>query len=369
MNAGPQSQPMSQAIPVTVLSGFLGSGKTTLLNKLVKHDLFSNAAVIINEFGEVGLDHHLIENADDTIIELSNGCLCCTVRGQLVETLEDLLARKPSRIIIETTGLADPVPVIRALVASPMLQGLIRFAGLYTVFDCLHGKQRIIEHREAMLQVSLADHIILSKLDCLEESERPTQEDETRQFLTSLNPDCTITNSTDFLRRAEEIFRAGLEPHARSKPGMIAGEKHHDDHADHHHHDVNVHNSRISALTLVCEKPVSAQQISMFLDLLLSAHGDHVLRLKGLANLEGEPRPVVIQAVGGVLSDFEYLDAWPDNAPATRLVVFLDGMDRQFVQRLFDGFMNIPAIDTPDKTALEANPLAIAGARSGDFSA
>ncbi len=371
MSTARQKPPIAEAVQVTVLSGFLGSGKTTLLNRLVRQNLFSDAAVIINEFGEVGLDHHLIENANDTIIELSNGCLCCTVRGQLVETLEDLLQRNPSRIIIETTGLADPVPVIRALIASPSLRGLIRFAGLYTVFDCLHGKQRVRKHREALLQISLADHIVLSKLDSIGESEREGAEQQARRFLTSLNPHCSITTSAEFLGRAGEFLGTILQPLAGGNTDIAATTKDAADHDGHHHHndhDVNVHNNRISALTLTCDEPVSARQINMFLDLLLSAHGDHVLRLKGLAYLEGEPQPVIIQAVGGVLSDFEYLNAWPDDTPATRLVVFLDGMDRQFVQRLFDGFMNIPAIDTPDKAALETNPLAIAGAKTRDFS-
>ena len=346
-------------IPVMVLSGFLGSGKTTLLNRLIKLDGFRDAAVIINEFGEIGLDHHLVESADDTIIELSNGCLCCTVRGQLVDTLEDLVRCNPSRIVIETTGLADPGPVIQAIIGTPAIRSAVRFAGLYTVFDCLHGIQRIDQHREALLQVSLADLLILTKLDCLDEGERSGKKHQAIEFLKTLNPDCRILTSDAFLADPGSLQNRAPAQAIRPNESDEAGH--------HHHHDVSVHNERISALTLSHDQPVSLHQITMFLDLLLSAHGRHILRLKGLADIVGENRPTIIQAVGGTLSDFDHLDAWPDGEPRTRLVVFTDGLDRHFVQKLFDGFMNIPAIDTPDKKALEANPLAIPGAGSTDF--
>ena len=360
---------MTHPIPVHVISGFLGSGKTTVLNRIIRQDLFSKAAVIINEFGEIGLDHHLVESADDTIIELSNGCLCCTVRGQLVETLEDLVTRQPERIIIETTGLADPGPVMQAIMGTPAISGQVRFAGLFTVFDVINGREMVRDRREALLQVRLADHIILSKIDQVAYTDRAQKKAKTKAFLRTLNPDCAISASDEFVADPAEYL---LLPYSQWQAGAAAadgdrgGDNHH--HATHHHnHDPSVHDDRISAVTLTHDAPVSRQQLMMFLDLLLSAHGNHILRLKGLANVEGENRPVVIQAVGRTLSDFEFLPAWPDGVPQTRLVVFVDGMDSQFVQKLFDGFMNIPAIDTPDRKALADNPLAIPGFGAPDL--
>jgi len=352
---------MTGQIPVHVLSGFLGSGKTTLLNRIIRQDMFAGSAVIINEFGEIGLDHHLVEKTDGTIIELSNGCLCCTVRGQLVETLEDLILRKPDRIMIETTGLADPGPVLQAIIATPSIRDVVRFAGLYTVFDTQGGKDTLQDQREARLQLQLADHIILSKLD------RSSNPDDTQSkatlLLRTINPDCRISTADEFVANTDEAFS---NPHSHSCSHSRPGVDPHHDHT-HHHHDVMVHSDRIAAITLSHDVAIEHQQLVMFLDLLLSAHGAHILRLKGLAHIAGEEKPVVVQAVGRALSPLEYLSKWPDSDRHTRLIVFVEGMDPQFVKQLFNGFMNIPAPDTPDRQALEDNPLAIAGISDGKF--
>lgn len=337
-------------IPVFVLTGFLGSGKTTLLNAILKDDAFANSAVIINEFGEIGLDHHLVETGDDTIIELSNGCLCCTVRGQLIETIAGLLPRTPERILIETTGLADPVPVLQALIASPDIKDEITFNGLLTVIDSNNGNEVIAKHEEAQRQVGLADTIIFSKLDQLDETQRSAKFDQLKQFYSRQNPAASFLEKTRFLENLN------LQFNKQDRRYDLPDIAHH-----HHHHNVNRHSEKISAFVLTYDKPIEQTQLDMFLDLLLSAHGDHVLRIKGLANIIGMERPVVVQAVGRNLSDYTLLKAWPDDYRSTRLVVFLDGMDGSFVKRLFDGFMNVPSIDTPDKAALTDNPLAIPG--------
>jgi len=358
---------MTRQIPLHVLSGYLGSGKTTLLNQLIGIRELANTAVIINEFGEIGLDHHLVQSADDTIIELSNGCLCCTVRGQLVETLEELVARQPDRIIIETTGLADPGPVLQAVMATPSIRGEVQFAGLFTVFDAISGSEMIADRREARLQLQLADHVILTKLDAANEPDKTRSAAEA--FVYQFNSDCRISSRDEFLTGALEYLS---QPFSRPMPEMPASDHHSHDHNhqhdhDHHHHDVTIHDERIAALTLVHAEPISRQNLMMFLDLLLSAHGDHVLRLKGLANLEDEDRPAVIQAVGRTLSEINFLPDWPDGDRRTRLVVFVDGIDREFVRKLFEGFMNIPSTDTPDRQAIAGNPLAIPGMAKPDF--
>lgn len=338
-------------IPVHVLTGFLGSGKTTLLNDILRHPALAGSAVIINEFGSVGLDHHLMETAVDTIIELSNGCLCCTVRGQLVETIENLLERKPDRILIETTGLADPVPVLQALIASPVIADRITFAGMLATFAATDGLATIARHSEAKKQAALADTIVITKMDMLPEKDRTDALETVTRELHALNPAAFILSRDVFLEDPEMQFSP--RPTAPSLPPV-------DEHF-HHHHDINRHNDRISATVLTANAPVSRRQIDNFLELLLSAHADHVLRIKGLVQLESDPRPLLVQAVGNRLSDPVFLENWPWETPKTQLVVFLEDMPADFVQRLFSGFLNRPMIDTPDHQALVENPLSIAG--------
>ena len=342
-------------IPVHVLTGFLGSGKTTLLNDILRHPALAGSAVIINEFGSVGLDHHLVETGDDTIIELSNGCLCCTVRGQLVETIEGLLDRKPDRILIETTGLADPVPVLQALIASPVIADRITFAGMLTTFAATDGLATLSRHSEAKKQAALADTIVITKLDLLPEKDRADTRETMNRELQALNPAALILTREVFLENPELQF--SLRPNAPSLPPV-------DTHF-HHHQDTNRHNDRISATILTADTPLARRQIDNFLELLLSAHSDHVLRIKGLVQLESDPRPLLVQAVGNRLSDPLFLEKWPFETPKTQLVVFLENMQADFVQRLFSGFLNRPMIDTSDHQGLVDNPLSIAGYSPG----
>lgn len=342
---------MNAPIAIHVLTGFLGSGKTTLLNTILKSDTFQNSAVIINEFGEIGLDHHLVESADDTIIELSNGCLCCTVRGQLIDTLEDLLARKPNRILIETTGLADPVPVLQALIASPNINDAVELQGLYTVVDAANGLGVLEKHSEAKRQVSLADLLILSKTDQLKTLQQKPIPAALSRRLETLNPSAEIISKEDFLKNLSIRFKTSF-PIRNMAPA---------NHGHDHTHNINHHNERISTKQLYHSTPISKVQLDMFLDLLLSAHGDHILRIKGLANIEGENKPLVIQGVGRTLSEPYFLKQWPDQNRHTNLTVFVDGINGDYVERLFNGFMDRPSIDTPDKAALTENPLAIPG--------
>lgn len=335
-----------EPIIVHVLTGFLGSGKTSLLNLMLEHPEFYGSAVIINEFGEVGLDHHLVETADDSIIELANGCLCCTVRGKLVETLENLVERMPDRILIETTGIADPAPVLQVLVATPQLEGRIRPGSLVCVFDGLEGEKVVERHEEARRQLGLADVVVVSKLDALADDEAVRRQMEIGTCVGQHNPSAFLATRDGFLDNpAEWLSRTAQANHISI---CVPSATH-------------VRHSGIDTVLLRSQAPTEAHNLELFLDLLLSAHGDHVVRIKGLASIAGQDRPLLIQAVGRRMSEPVYLEKWPETGPETALVVFLDGLDRQLVRKLFEGFLGAPAVDTPDRAALLRNPLAIPG--------
>ena len=351
---------MQRPVPVHVLTGFLGSGKTTLLNALLKHDGFNDTAVIINEFGEQGLDHLLVEKSDDQIIELSNGCLCCTVRGQLVDTLEMLVERNPKRIIIETTGLADPLPVLQALIHTPSLatgaNAKIQFAGLTSVFDAVQGPRMLKTRKEAQRQIAMADLICISKLDVCDGK---TAFAEAERLVRSVNPNAIITPKEDLIAAPQILLETATSTRIIDAPQI-----HSHPHNDAGTHHVGVHNARIKSVTLKHDRPLARNTIDMFLELLFSAHGNQILRLKGLVAIKGEDVPLLIQGVGNILAEARHLAKWPSGDHTTRIVVFLDGLDPDFLKNLFASLIGKPATDTPDFEALTNNPLAIPGLKS-----
>ncbi|MDX8490427.1 GTP-binding protein [Mesorhizobium sp. VK22B] len=360
-------------IPVSVLTGFLGAGKTTLLNRLLKDPQLADTAVIINEFGEVAIDHLLVEQASDGIIQLSDGCLCCTVRGDLVDTLADLVDRlqtgriaRLARVVVETTGLADPTPVLQSIMAHPALVQAFRLDGVITLVDAVNGEAALDGHVEAVKQAAVADRIVLTKTDLAGSGEVEAL----RARLHQINPSAVLLDVNDPATSAASLFDCGLyNPETKSADvRRWLGEEtahdhhHHDGHDhDHHHHD-HRHDSRVRSHALVHEGPVPFSAIEMFLDLLRSTHGEKLLRMKGVIELMEDPsRPLVIHGVQKILHPPARLPAWPDGQRGTRLVLITLDMPQDYVQRLFSALTNKPSIDTPDRTALEANPLAIAG--------
>jgi len=363
-------------IPVSILTGFLGAGKTTLLNRLIRDPWLADAAVIINEFGDIGIDHLLVEKSGDGIIELADGCLCCTIRGELVDTLADLMDRLQSgrirpfnRVVIETTGLADPVPVMQSVIGNPALGQSYRLEGVATVVDAVNGEATLDAHPEARRQVAVADRLVLAKQRLAGDTAA------IKARLQALNPLAPLLDGDDPAIGAANLFDCGAYDPARrsidvalwlSSENQAHDNGHGHGHVHRHghgHHDVNRHDDRIRAHGFRSAQPISPSALGMFLDLLRSAHGPNLLRMKGIVVLSDDRmRPVIVHAVQSLLAEPVRLAAWPEGAAQeSRLVLITRDMPEGFVEELYAAFSDVPAIGRPDSAALMDNPLAIPG--------
>jgi G3E family GTPase len=359
----PRSRRPGAPLPLDVLTGFLGAGKTSLLNRLLKQEALAETAVIINEFGEIGLDHLLVEHIEDGVMLLSTGCLCCTMRGDLIETLEKLLRgldngrMRFNRVIIETTGLADPAPVLQTAMAHPYLMLRFRLDGVITVVDAINGGATLDHHVEAVKQAAVADRIVLTKADLADTPERRDAVAALRTRLAALNPAAPIISAGD--ATAAQLVNCGLYDPERKIPDVkrwLAAEAYAHDH--HHHHDVNRHDDRIRAFTLATDHAIPYSAFEMFLDLVRSMHGPSLLRVKGIVRLAETPeQPVVIHGVQHVFHPPATLAAWPDDDHRTRLVFIVNEIPQRTIEDLFNAFLGVARPDQPDRAALTDNPL------------
>lgn len=324
--------------PVAVLTGFLGSGKTTLLRRLLTDPGMSKAAVLINEFGEIGLDHLLVKSVAEGAVVLQNGCICCTLRTDLQQGLRDLIGSRGrgtfpdfDRVVVETTGLADPAPIAQTLLIDPMLRHQVRLANIITTIDGVHGASQLNLHAEALRQAAVADRLVITKTDLISREQFETL---ARQLL-RLNPTMRMFDvhahnfdgsSLLFQGVADAETKLAEVRHWVEAASVADHDHHHDAGGEAHEHLGSIHSSNIKSFSLRIEEEIDWAAFGVWLTSLLHRHGGEVLRVKGLLNVSDALGPVVLNGVQHVIHPPVHLAEWPDDDRASRLVFVVQGI-------------------------------------------
>jgi G3E family GTPase len=322
-------------IPVSIVTGFLGSGKTTLLSRLLAHPATGETAVIVNELGEVAIDHHLLRQVDERTIVLSSGCVCCSLRGDLADELRDLLVRRERgeipafrRVVVETTGLAEPAPIVATLVSEPALRHRYRLESVLTTVDAAHGLSELEHHPESVKQAAAADRLLVTKSDLTGPGELELLEER----LAALNPAAPILEARFGEVEPRLLFGNGHREAARlvrRAPEPADSEAH----AGH---------GGVRSFTLTFDEPLDWTAFGIWLTMLLQARGEDVLRVKGLVDAGG-PGPVVLNGVQHSVHPPVHLDAWPEGERRSRIVFIGRGLERQALLRSLAAFSRAAA--------------------------
>jgi G3E family GTPase len=362
--------------PVNLITGFLGSGKTTLLQRLLRDPALADTAILINEFGEVGLDHHLLERIDETMVLLQSGCLCCTIRGELSSAIKDLHARREGghvpffrRLVIESTGLADPFPILSTVHADPVLKHHFRLGNVIATVDAVNGEAHLARQQENARQVAVADRLVLTKTDLADERTTETVISHVRQLNPSaplwraprdpLDAEALLSHDTFELAGKSEMAQRWFADEVRPK-WHRQGHGHPLNGLDHdtggllssaggaHGHNPSRHCDGIHAFALVFDKPLDWTILGIWLTMLLNRHGTAVLRVKGILNVAGSPAPVAVHGVQHLVHPPVHMAAWPDEDRRSRLVFIVDGLDRALIERSLSAFLQLHG--SPDVT-------------------
>jgi G3E family GTPase len=334
--------PLAGRIPVSVVTGFLGSGKTTLINRLLKRPDMDRVAVIVNELGEIGIDNDLVEVSSEQMMLLNNGCLCCVLRGDLEETMRDLFIKRRNgeiidfdRVVIETTGLADPAPVMQTLMTDTMLEEQYRLDCVVTLVDAVNGLGQIATMLEPVKQAALADRLVITKSDLVDAAQLRELEAKLRE----LNPPAPIKRALNGEIELAFLVDVGLR-NVKGKLEDIArwlgADEHDDGHGDHHEAGHrHRHDTAITSFCLRFERPFPWTVFTQCMDVLTALRGPDLLRVKGLVNVESRAGPMVVQGVQHLFHPPVELAAWPSEDRSSRIVFITRGIARDDVANLF----------------------------------
>ncbi len=344
----------SALVPVDIVTGFLGSGKTTLLARLLKSPDLRDTAVLVNEFGEVGLDHHLIEHAQESVLLLENGCLCCAIRGDLQDALRTLFSQRERgeiphfrRVAVETSGLADPTPIAYTILTEPVLRHHFRLGRIVTAVDALNAEAQLARHPESVRQAAIADRLVLTKTALVEDGGRAA-----RAAVAAINgaapvvdadagplaPEMLLTADPDAGPDADmDDAWSGWRGAAFGPEGPAAGGS---GHADHSHGD---HSHGVASFCLRFGGPMDWTAFGLWMTMLLNRHGERVLRIKGMLNVAGVADPVLINGVQHVVHPPGHLTGWPDDDRSSRIVFIVQGIDRAAIEGSLNAFNALAA--------------------------
>ena len=352
--------------PVNIITGFLGSGKTTLLQRLLRSPDLADVAVLVNEFGEVGLDHHLLQGVAESTLLLDNGCLCCAVRGDLQRALRDLLSRRTRgevphfrRVVIETSGLADPAPIAYTLLSEAVLRHHFRLSGIITTVDAVNGASQLDRFPESVKQASMADRLVMTKTDLSDEASLAAL----RQRLRSLNVSAQILDSRDIGGDFSQLLTDDIYDAAGKSARRATGSPRRSTSTP-----PTPTRRTCNPSPSIFDGPLDWTAFGVWASMLLHRHGADILRLKGLLNVAGVPTPVLINGVQHIVHPPSHLEEWPDADRRSRLIFIVRGLQRARIERslaVFNDLVNKPARSSPRRRGPDASPNLSANALPG----